>query len=396
MELPRHLMLGGAIAMYDAQRLGNARGPSVSALADVIDAMGELSARAQFLAAPISTAQKLHANPGQRLYLMFDAAAHAAVGLLKVGPKHLFITEGTKQHEIEPLCVLDFYVHESRQRAGCGLQLFEEMLRAEGVEPHRLGYDRPSPKLMGFLRKHYSLSRFTPQANNFVVFADFFASGARQLGSRRGHQAAAVVPAPASRPEQRQAVRGGSHSGSHGGGSCGGPERAGDGGGSDATAWAHAAAVGGSASPVGTPGSERGQRRSGSRGGATVVSSTPGTQRVGRVGAQCEPEPEPQQWLSPAGTANGFVVDERTRQAREAALLSLTKAAANCATAGEEDVRELGKLVEEALHLGLTQADNVMQMATNLRRGRSSVSYFVGAWRAKLKDEQRQQRLVPR
>lgn len=394
MEVPRHLMLSGAIVMYDAQRLGNVRGPSVSALAGVIDEMGELSARAQFLAQPISTAQKLHANPGQRVYMMFDQAVHAAVGLLKVGPKHLFIVEGTKQHEIEPLCVLDFYVHESRQRAGCGLQLFEEMLRAEGVEPHRLGYDRPSPKLIGFLRKHYGLSRFTPQANNFVVFADFFSS-ARQPGAQRGHQAAAVVPAPASRPKQRQpTVRGGSLPSGHG--SMKGGEMEGDagGGGSDAMAWAHAAAVGGAASPVGTPPSERGRRRSGSRGGATVVSSSPGMQRGGENAAQYQPAPEPQQWQSPAGMLAKPPVDERTRQAREAALLSLTKAAANCATAGDEDVRELGKLVEEAMQLGLTSAHNVMQMATNLKRGRSSVSYFRDTWRAKLKDEQRQQRRV--
>lgn len=31
-------------------------------------------------------------------------------------------------HEVEPLCVLDFYVHESRQRTGCGKNLFEAML----------------------------------------------------------------------------------------------------------------------------------------------------------------------------------------------------------------------------------------------------------------------------
>ena len=31
-------------------------------------------------------------------------------------------------HEVEPLCVLDFYVHESRQRTGCGKKLFEAML----------------------------------------------------------------------------------------------------------------------------------------------------------------------------------------------------------------------------------------------------------------------------
>lgn len=31
-------------------------------------------------------------------------------------------------HEVEPLCVLDFYVHENRQRTGCGKKLFEAML----------------------------------------------------------------------------------------------------------------------------------------------------------------------------------------------------------------------------------------------------------------------------
>lgn len=289
MELPQHLMLSGAIAMYDAQRLGNVRGTSVSALAEAIDAMGELSARAQFLAAPISTAQKLHANPGQRLYMMFDEAAHAAVGLLKVGPKHLFITEGTKQHEIEPLCVLDFYVHESRQRTGCGLRLFEEMLRAESVEPHRLGYDRPSPKLIGFLRKHYGLSRFTPQANNFVIFADFFASGTRQQGSRRGHQATAVVPAPAGHPKQRQPVRGERCSENRGNGRSGGAEQDSGSSGSDAMAWAHAAAVGGAAIPLGTPPSDsaRGRRRSGPRGGAAVVVSKPGVQKGGGGQKRC-------------------------------------------------------------------------------------------------------------
>lgn len=33
------------------------------------------------------------------------------------------------QHEVEPLCVLDFYVHESRQRSGCGKKLFEAMMQ---------------------------------------------------------------------------------------------------------------------------------------------------------------------------------------------------------------------------------------------------------------------------
>jgi hypothetical protein len=39
-------------------------------------------------------------------------------GILKIGKKKLFHRDSKsgKMHEIEPLCVLDFYVHESMQR----------------------------------------------------------------------------------------------------------------------------------------------------------------------------------------------------------------------------------------------------------------------------------------
>ena len=75
--------------------------------------------------------------------------------------------------------MLDFYVHESRQRQGVGKRLFEFMLEHQGVRPHRLAYDRPSPKLLGFLGKHYNLKNYTPQANNFVVFKRYFSEGGR-------------------------------------------------------------------------------------------------------------------------------------------------------------------------------------------------------------------------
>ena len=64
--------------------------------------------------------------------------------------------------EIKPLCVLDFYVHESCQRSGLGKLLFEKMLKNEGKQPEELAYDRPSPKLLGFLKKHYGLSQYSP------------------------------------------------------------------------------------------------------------------------------------------------------------------------------------------------------------------------------------------
>ena len=54
----------------------------------------------------------------------------AAVGILRVGQKKLFVYDRDgNNHELEPLCVLDFYVHESRQRTGCGKKLFQFMLQ---------------------------------------------------------------------------------------------------------------------------------------------------------------------------------------------------------------------------------------------------------------------------
>ena len=76
--------------------------------------------------------------------------------------------------EMNPLSVLDFYVHESVQRGGHGKQLFEKMLKNEGVEPRKLAYDRPSPKLKGFLAKHYNLKDFVTQNNNFVVYDAYY------------------------------------------------------------------------------------------------------------------------------------------------------------------------------------------------------------------------------
>jgi len=43
------------------------------------------------------------------------------VGFLKVGIKKLFVVDlFNGLVEIEPLCLLDFYVHESEQRSGFG------------------------------------------------------------------------------------------------------------------------------------------------------------------------------------------------------------------------------------------------------------------------------------
>lgn len=113
------------------------------------------------------------AGTDQRIYLKVEG--HTVQGFIKVGIKDLFFREPSgKCREISPLCVLDFYVHESMQRQGLGKALFVKMLNSENVLPSKLAYDRPSPKLIKFLQKHFSLVHYVPQNNNYVIFDEYF------------------------------------------------------------------------------------------------------------------------------------------------------------------------------------------------------------------------------
>ncbi|KAM3911598.1 alpha-tubulin N-acetyltransferase 1 isoform 2-T2 [Leptodactylus fuscus] len=159
----------------------------------VIDEIGKASAKAQRLPAPITSASRMQTNQ-HHLYILKDCTAKTAgrgvvIGFLKVGYKKLFVLDHSGSHiEAEPLCILDFYIHESLQRHGFGKELFGIMLRTEQVEPQHLAIDRPSEKFLSFLRKHYNLRSTIPQVNNFVIFEGFFrdrkASG-RKLPPKR-------------------------------------------------------------------------------------------------------------------------------------------------------------------------------------------------------------------
>ena len=137
--------------------------------------MGRGSARAQGLQGPITDPHKLAARPDQRLYLaargVHDGEQGAwthVLGLIKFGRKRLFIYGDTgAMHEIEPVCVLDFFVHPSVQGGGIGRMLYDHGLADHPSErPHTLGYDRPSPKFLAFLAKHFGLRKYVPQVNN--------------------------------------------------------------------------------------------------------------------------------------------------------------------------------------------------------------------------------------
>ncbi|KAG8199033.1 hypothetical protein JTE90_021046 [Oedothorax gibbosus] len=144
-------------------------------LETVIDALGRASARAQNLHSAITTLKKLLNSSQQKIYIIRDATqSRSVIGMLKVGIKRLFVRDDMgAHHEVDPVCILDFYVHESTQRCGFGHELFNAMLQAEGLKPEKLAVDRPSFKCLAFLEKHYNLRDPVQQNNNFVIYPGF-------------------------------------------------------------------------------------------------------------------------------------------------------------------------------------------------------------------------------
>lgn len=147
-------------------------------ICSIVDRLGCGSATAQGLPQPITSMAKF-AGTDQRIYIR--VVQNRVEGMLKVGPKNLFYRDKAGRcKELTPICVLDFYVNEKLQRRGLGRVLFEKMLDNEKTTAAKIAYDRPSPKLLQFLQKHFCLSQFTPQNNNFVIFDSFFCSPGSQ------------------------------------------------------------------------------------------------------------------------------------------------------------------------------------------------------------------------
>lgn len=58
------------------------------------------------------------------------------------------------------------------------LPSFGTIQQREGVAPTDIAYDRPSPKLKPFLRRHFGLSNCLDQPNRFMVFKEYFSGAA--------------------------------------------------------------------------------------------------------------------------------------------------------------------------------------------------------------------------
>ena len=176
------------VTILDAAALKRSPWAQLRGLDDLIDGLGRASAAAQGLKAAVTTLSHLRAGD-QRLYVYTTVepdGSRAPIGLLKVGPKTLYHWDATGNHRCLPnqLCVLDFYVAERAQRQGVGARLFAAFLAAESATAAAVAYDRPSPKLLAFLRKHYGLAQYTPQRNNYVIYEDFF--GGAKCGAKNG------------------------------------------------------------------------------------------------------------------------------------------------------------------------------------------------------------------
>lgn len=234
--LGNFLVAGGArgpptdsfVTSWDAAAIDRLKGADKQTFTQIIGQMGEESRISQGLRQVLTNVEKMQ-SAGTRLYIVSRnrGGSVECVGILKMGYKKLFVRHSDSSfREISPLCCLDFYVHSSVQRGGHGKRLFVTMLEAENIKPHKIAYDRPSPKLFGFLKKYYGLSHFTPQENNFAVFHQYFDDATGPSSGRRSKRADSV-PEPvalltaenggAAQYGANRAEQHGDHKGSQGG-----------------------------------------------------------------------------------------------------------------------------------------------------------------------------------
>ena len=205
MEAPLPRFLTPGVHLLTSSEMSRLPKGESDLLRDAIDIMGKRSAKAQGLSKAITVFNALIGSAsGNRLYLSIGAPAEkggerTVRGLLRVGERQLFVLTNPNDvksyKQVNPTCVLDFYVHESCQRKGDGRKLFDAMLHDENKKPEKLAYDRPSSKLLGFCAKHFGLSSFIPQNNNFVLFDQFWtkpgaaAASSTSAGGPRGAKA---------------------------------------------------------------------------------------------------------------------------------------------------------------------------------------------------------------
>ncbi len=66
-----------------------------------------------------------------------------------------------------------YKTYQDQQRSGIGKAVFADYVARNAVDPNQIAYDRPSPKLFAFLKKHYDLENPDVQPNKFAIYKHF-------------------------------------------------------------------------------------------------------------------------------------------------------------------------------------------------------------------------------
>eukprot|EP01038_Epipyxis_sp_PR26KG_P009426 gene9426-12702_t len=162
---------GPEISVWDSQTIDS----NSIEFKQQLDNLGVLSGVAQELNGPITSVEKLISSD-HTLITFIEMKSKNPIGYIKFGPKNLYFytNEGKIINTQQCPCVLDFYVEDSLQRKGVGLQLFQAMLQHTQIRNAlRFAYDRPSFKLLGFLEKHFNLRNPDHQPNRFCIYNGF-------------------------------------------------------------------------------------------------------------------------------------------------------------------------------------------------------------------------------
>lgn len=142
----------------------------------LINKLGIASSRAQGLSHTITTFSSF-ASTDCKLYILVSEDGRSALGFIKVGVRNLFLWDRKgMQHERKTLCLLDFFTSPNCQRKGYGRKMIDFMLLDQHKAMKDIPIDRPSSLCLAFMKKHFGLKDYVSQANNYVVFDQYWES----------------------------------------------------------------------------------------------------------------------------------------------------------------------------------------------------------------------------
>ena len=199
-------MFTDGISFYNSDSLLKMESSNYETFKTTLDNLGIKSGIVQELNGPITSCQLLidsattsnadnnnNNNDNIGHHLLIYCENNEMIGYIKYcipGNKKLyFYSKKGIVKDFSPYCLLDFYVLDTKQRSGIGIKLFNQMLQECSNhtttssnysiinDAGNWAYDRPSPKLLPFLKKHFHLNDPDLQPNKYVIFRDHFYGG---------------------------------------------------------------------------------------------------------------------------------------------------------------------------------------------------------------------------